>query len=192
MRHYQSLLQSPHFYRWVNWGREKGTLSSRRERRRFRAWYPLQLLLSCLASASLLQGGFALLELRSITGDLALDSWSLVGAAFLPELLPCRAGPGKWQIVHPTGPTLGTAPMLFQWQGRWSDSGRQEAVTGGGKEKAILIPAGEREGGRKRVKEALNELHIHSVKSFINKTAKQGWPRSRIGDGRVSLAMGCS
>lgn len=97
MRHYQSLLQSPHFYRWVNWGREKGTLSSRRERRRFRAWYPLQLLLSCLASASLLQGGFALLELRSIMGDLALDSWSLVE---LPSFQNCFPVERPWEMAN--------------------------------------------------------------------------------------------
>lgn len=40
---------------------------------------------------------------------------------------------------------MGKAPVLFQQQGRWSESGRQEAVRGWGKEKAIVIPAGIRE-----------------------------------------------
>lgn len=110
MRHYQSLLQPLHVYRWVNRGWEKGTLSSQRERRRFRAWYPLQLLLSCLVSASLLQGGFALLEPRSIMGDLALDSWSLVELPSFQNCFPVEQPLGNGKSSIPQAPLWGGHP----------------------------------------------------------------------------------
>ena len=199
MRHYQSLLQSLHFYRWVNRGREKGTLSSWRERRRFTDTHCSYCLVAW-PSVSLLQGGFALLEPRSIMGDLALDSWSLVELLSFQNCFPVEQPLGNGKSSIPPAPLWGGHPCCSSDKADGVTQGDRRQWTDGGKEKAILIPAGERErerereGGRKRVKEALTELHICSMKSFINKTAfyKVRLAQKQNRRCRVSLAMGWS